>query len=154
MVEQWIVASKAEGSSPSSYPMLFYFFQKTNIFIFNIKKLNISMRFSFLKNIFFVNRYFKLNDLIWQEGFLLDFLQKKSTDLWLRKFLIYSSYLFNERYLFDKITRFFINFFITPAHKIFLFEVNNISNLLFLNIFFFLLFFFILISFFLITVFF
>jgi hypothetical protein len=133
--------------------MSFVILKKINLLVFNIKKLHLTNKLNFLKNFYFLNRYFKINDLLWQEGLLLDFLQKKSSDLWIKKFLIYSSYLFNERFLFDKITRFFINLFIIPNHKFFIFEVSNVSNLLFFNIFFFLLFFFIVISFYLFTVF-
>jgi hypothetical protein len=34
----------------------------------------------FYKSFFFVKRFKKLNDLIWQDGFLIDFLQKKVVD--------------------------------------------------------------------------
>jgi len=124
--------------------MLFYLFFNYNVIFFNLKKLNFSNKNDFIKTFFFINRFKKINDLIWQEGLLLDFLQKKSFDLWLKKFLIFSSYLFNEKYIFDKITRFFINLFITPAHRFFIFEINNVSSLLFFNIFYFVLFLFIL----------
>jgi len=40
---------------------------------------------------------------------LIDFLQKKIADNWTKKFLIYSSYLFNEKLLFDKVIRFYLN---------------------------------------------
>jgi len=129
--------------------MLFYVFTNLNLIFFNIKKIHFYTKINYLKKIFFLNRYFKLNDLIWQEGLLLDFLQKKSSDIWLKKFLIYTSYLFNEKYLFEKITRFFINFFIIPSHKFFIFEINNVSNLLFFNVFFFIFFLFFLTSFYL-----
>jgi len=50
--------------------------------------------------------------LVWQEGLLLDFLQKVTIDLWMRKFLVYASYLFNERLVFDNVVRFFLDFII------------------------------------------
>lgn len=61
-------------------------------------------KYSFLKN------WSKMSDLIWQEGFLIDFTQKKVIDKWVRKFLAHSSYLFSERVLFDLIVKVYINF--------------------------------------------
>nr|APW82414.1 orf535 [Laurentiella strenua] len=147
LVEQWIVAPKVEGSSPSSYPLQFLFFKIYNRITFNIQNLHSELIKNFLIKTFFFKKYFKLNDLIWQEGLLFDFLQKKTIDNWIKKFLIFSAYLFNERLVFDKIVKFFINLVIIPFQKIFIFEYFNISNLLFINIFFFFLIFFFLIFF-------
>jgi len=47
---------------------------------------------------------------MWQDGFLIDFLQKFFVDKWIRKFLIFSSYLFSERTLFKFIVGFYIDF--------------------------------------------
>ena len=68
-----------------------------------------------------------LNDLIWQDGFLIDFLQKKVIDKWMKRFLIYSAYLFNERLVFDYVVRFFIDLIVWPGHKNTIFEFNNVS---------------------------
>lgn len=144
MVEQWIVAPKVVGSSPSSYPMhiytLFYFY---NYFTFNISLISKELINKFDLKTSFLSNYYRLVDLMWQEGLLFDFLQKKVTDNWIKKFLIYSSYLFNERYVFDKITKFYLDLIIWPSHKFFIFEFNNVSNTLFINIFFFIFSFFI-----------
>lgn len=59
---------------------------------------------------FFIKRYYYLNNLIWQDGYLIDFIQKKVLDRWTRTFIIYSGYLFSERYLFDSVTRIYIEF--------------------------------------------
>lgn len=137
------MAPKVVGSSPSSYPLktfLFNFFFFINYFFSNFKNIFIYFSLSFLNKINFLTNYYTLNDLIWQEGLLFDFLQKKIVDNWIKKFLIYSAYLFNERLVFDSLTRFYLNFFIWPMHKFFFFEANNISNTLFLNLFFFFLF--------------
>jgi hypothetical protein len=76
-----------------------------------------------------------LNDLIWQEGLLIDFLQKKITDNWIRRFLINSAYLFNERVLFDRFVRFYLDLIIWPLHTISIFEFNNVANTLFAILF-------------------
>lgn len=53
--------------------------------------------------LWFLNSYLHKSDLIWNDGFLLDFLQKKSLDLWIRKFVIYTGYIFSERVVFNNI---------------------------------------------------
>lgn len=121
--------------------LFFYNFFFFNIALFKKQYLTIFLtKFSFLMN------YFILNELLWQDGFLIDFLQKKITDNWIKKFLIHSSYLINERLFFDKIIKFYLNLIIWPMHNLFIFELNNISNILFITIFSFI-FFFILIIF-------
>lgn len=143
MVERWIVAPKVVGSNPSSYPMsIFFFLTNYNFVIFNLKQMFTSIINNFLINFFFLLNYYILNELIWQEGFLIDFIQKKITDNWIKKFLIYSSYLFNERLVFDKVVKFYLNLIIWPLHKFFIFEVNNVANILFITISFFFFFFF------------
>lgn len=129
------MAPKVVGSNPSSYPMNIFFLY--NSFFFNLKKFKFLFLNNFLFKINFITNYFILNDLILQEGLLIDFLQKKIIDNWIKKFLIYSSYLFNERLLFNKIIRFYLDLIIWPAHKLFIFEFNNVSNTFFITIFFF-----------------
>lgn len=100
-----------------------------NFFIYNNTILFFNISRNVIKKFFFYENYFLLNKKIWQEGFLIDFLQKKISDNWIKKFLIFSSYLFNERLMFDKIVRFYLDLIIWPFHKISIFEFNNISNL-------------------------
>jgi hypothetical protein len=127
---------------------LFYFY---NYFTHNIKTIKYIYINSFFYKTYFLINYYVINELIWQEGFLIDFLQKKVTDNWIKKFLIFSSYLFNEKLVFDKLIRFYLDLIIWPMHKLFVFEVNNVSNVLFVTVFFFIffLFFFIFFYFFL-----
>lgn len=70
-----------------------------------LTQLQISAKYEILINTIFLNRYYYLNDILWQEGFFIDFAQKKSTDKFVRKFLIVSAYLFSERVVFDKVIR-------------------------------------------------
>jgi hypothetical protein len=110
LVEQWIVAPKVAGSSPVIYPMNLGFvlslYNSCTFFYHNIKR---NLMNNFLIKTYFLFNYFLLNELIWQEGLLIDFLQKKFADNWIKKFLIYSSYLFNERVVFDKVIRFYLD---------------------------------------------
>jgi hypothetical protein len=73
---------------------------------------------------------------------MFDFLQKKITDNWLKKFVIYSANLFSERVVFEKIIKFYLDLLIWPTHKLFIFEFNNVGGLLFINLFIFLISFF------------
>lgn len=52
--------------------------------------------------------YWNRVELIWQENLLIDFLQKKILDIWLKKFVTVSANIFNERLLFDVIYRIYI----------------------------------------------
>jgi len=118
---------------------LFFFY---NYFTFNSRLIIKNLINNFLLKFFFLLDYYNLVDLLFQEGLLFDFLQKKITDNWVKKFLIYSSYLFSERSTFDKIIKFYLNLIIWPAHKLFIFEFNNVSGILFFNIFLFIFLFF------------
>jgi len=117
--------------------ILYRFFVATNRFCSNLLRLLQESLTQFFTSALFITGFYKVSDLIWQEGLLLDFLQKKITDNWVKKFLIYSAYLFNERFLFDSVTRVYLDALIWPAHKLFVFDLHNISMLFFLTLFFF-----------------
>lgn len=144
MVEQWIVAPKAVGSRPSSYPLnFFFFFKHYNINIYTFTIINLFYLNFFLKNIKIIYNYYTLSELIWQEGFLIDFLQKKSADNWIKKFVIFSGNLFNEKLMFDNVVKFYLTTVVYPLKNFFVFELTNISNLIFINVFIFIFIFFI-----------
>jgi hypothetical protein len=75
----------------------------------------------------FLPVYYRINDLVWQDGLLIDFLQKKILDKIIRKFLINSSYLFSERVLFKFITRFYMDFILWPQTLYSYFEFTNVA---------------------------
>ena len=64
---------------------------------------------------------------MWQDGLLIDFLQKKVADKWMRRFLVYSSYLFSERVLFEFVVRFYIDFVVWPLTTSATFEFSNVA---------------------------
>ena len=123
--------------------MVFNFTQiwnKINIFIYNIYL----KKFLFLSNWFYYNfiektqflaTYYIRNEYIWQDGFLFDFLQKKTADAWVRQFVIYTGFLFSERLVFDIIIRLYIDYLIWPLHNNSFFETKNISEMLNIIIF-------------------
>ena len=107
---------------PMLFNLIFYYIIKINNLFYNI---NIYL-FSYLYTFSFLPMFFNRIEMIWQEGLLLDFLQKITCDLWIRKFLIHASYLFNERLVFDNIIKFFLDFIIWPMHYITIFETLNV----------------------------
>ena len=135
MVERWIVAPKVASSSLVIYPIRKY----SNIYIY-LQKLFFVKRASVfsphlyivsnsLSKMMYLSRLYKLNNLIWQEAFLVDFVSKKIVNKWTQKFLIISSYLFNERLVFEFIVRFGLEFFLYPLQKLSIIELDNIINL-------------------------
>lgn len=89
-----------------------------------------SLNYSLIKNFLFLPTYYSRNENLWVDGFLIDFLQKKSVDLWLRKFVIYTGFLFSERLLFDAVIRLYLDVLIWPAHYISIFAAANVTELL------------------------
>ena len=80
-----------------------------------------------------LSTYYRINDLIWQDGLLIDFVQKKVTDKWMRKFLIISSYLFSERVLFTFVVKFYNDLVIWPSTHASVFELSNVSLMFFVT---------------------
>ena len=89
-----------------------------------------------IKNMAFLPLYYSRNENLWVDGFLFDFLQKKSADLWIRKFVIYTGFIFSERLVFDSIVRIYLDNILWPLHYIGSLEANNILEMLLINIFF------------------
>lgn len=112
------------------------FFKKITLYCFVLKLFFTSVQSSILKNALFLPAYYHRNELIWVDGFLLDFLQKKSVDLWLRKFVIYTGFIFSERLVFEFIVRVYLDFLLWPLHYNSILETSNVTEMLAINIFF------------------
>lgn len=106
-----------------------------NVFTFIFVSLT-GIKDLLIKNFNFLPVYYKRNENLWVDGFLFDFLQKKSTDLWIRKFVIYTGFIFSERLVFDVIIRIYLDNLLWPLHYVGLFETNNILEMLVINVFF------------------
>ena len=89
-----------------------------------------------VKNMSFLPLYYTLNENLWVDGFLFDFLQKKSADLWIRKFVIYTGFIFSERLVFDSVVRIYLDNVLWPLHYLGSLEANNVLEMLLINIFF------------------
>lgn len=90
---------------------------------------------NFIQKLNFINTYVSRNDLIWSDGFILDFLQKKTADLWVRKFLIYTGFLFSERLVFEYVVRIYTDYLVLPTTKYFYVELPNVSSVLSITLF-------------------
>lgn len=71
-----------------------------------------------------------MNNLIWQDGLLIDWLQKKVFDKWVRRFLAQSAYIVSERVLFDIVVRCYIDNMIWPSHYFSIFDFKSVANTL------------------------
>jgi hypothetical protein len=94
----------------------------------------------------FITTYYTRNENMWGDGFLFDFLQKKTADAWVRRFVIYTGFLFSERLVFDSVVRIYLDNLIWPGHHYSTFEANNVSEMLSIVIFLILTCFFILVT--------
>ena len=84
----------------------------------------------FLTRSLFLTTFYTRSENIWQDGFLLDFLQKKTADAWIRRFVIYTGFLFSERLVFDSVVRIYLDNLIWPGHDKSIFETSNVSEML------------------------
>ena len=92
--------------------------------LLELVKLNIINKSSF------VTTFYKRNELVWNDGLIIDFLQKKSADLFIRKFVIFTGFLFSERFVFEIVVKLYLDNLIWPSHRISIFESSNVSEVL------------------------
>jgi hypothetical protein len=78
----------------------------------------------------FLQTYYFRNENLWNDGFLFDFLQKKTLDLWIRQYVIHTGFLFSERFVFDNIIRIYIDNIILPSHRLSIFESGNAGGMI------------------------
>lgn len=84
----------------------------------------------FLSRTLFITTFYTRSENMWQDGFLFDFLQKKTADAWVRRFVIYTGFLFSERLVFDSVVRVYLDNLIWPGHDKSVFETSNVSEML------------------------
>ncbi len=108
---------------------LTYIFHKYSQFWF-FKPILTSLWLKTLKNFKQLNTYYLRNEHLWLDGFLFDFLQKKTADIWVRKFVIYTGFLFSERLVFDVVVKLYMDYFVWFMHKLNIFEVSNVFEML------------------------
>ena len=124
--------------------ILSYVLLKTKFFI--LIKLFLNAVDNLLNSITFLPTYYLRSYNIWQDGLLFDFLQKKSSDLWVRKFVIYTGFLFSERIFLTSVISLYIDNLIKPLREYSYTELRSISNILNTILYLYLLLFFIIIT--------
>ncbi len=102
----------------------------------SIQNVLLSLWLKVIINLKFINIYYIRNEHLWLDGFLFDFLQKKTADIWVRKFVIYTGFLFSERLVFDSIVKLYIDYFVWYMHKFTIFEVSNVFEMLTIVVYF------------------
>ena len=109
-----------------------YLIELTSITLFNstTRSVLIAAWDKLLAKSLFISTFYTRNENIWQDGFLLDFLQKKTADAWVRRFVIYTGFLFSERLVFDSVVRIYLDNLIWPGHDKSIFETSNVSEML------------------------
>lgn len=83
-----------------------------------------------LRRLNFLPVFYFRNNLLWADGFLIDFLQKKTADLLTRKFFLFTGFLFSERFIFEIVLKLYLDTLVWPLHALSLFEAMNTIELL------------------------
>lgn len=83
----------------------------------------------------YLHKYLLMTNNVWNDGFLFDFLQKKTIDAWVRRFVIYTGFVFSERLVFDMVYRVYIDFLLKPLQVNSIFETTNVAELLLITLF-------------------
>lgn len=131
-----ILASAQEKlSSAIGHAVVFTYPRFVNARVTPMLRLIRTLFLSLTLRVSFIPTYYRRSELIWLDGFLFDFLQKKSVDIWLRKFVINTGYLFSERMVFDQVVRVYLDNIIWPLHYIGALETDNVSEMLSIIIF-------------------
>lgn len=102
----------------------------TKLFNYTTRLVLVSVWDRSLTRFLFLPLFYTRNENIWQDGFLIDFLQKKTADAWVRRFVIYTGFLFSERLVFDSVVRIYLDNLIWPGHDKSIFETSNVSEML------------------------
>ena len=99
------------------------------------KTLITELKLSIIMSTSSFKRYYYLNDILWQEGFFFDFVQKKTIDNLVRKLFIFTAYLFGERVLFDKLVKVYSDLVLFLSSSKSIYEYNNVANMLMVLVF-------------------
>lgn len=100
------------------------------VFTKNFKEVYTVFWDKFIGRSLFLTTFYTRSENMWQDGFLFDFLQKKTADAWVRRFVIYTGFLFSERLVFDSVVRLYLDNLIWPGHDKSIFETSNVSEML------------------------
>lgn len=113
-------------------PRYYYFLLQdfTNPLVKYVQFLTKLLQSRLLSKLNFLPKYYLRSENLWNDGFLFDFLQKKTVDAWVRQYVIYTGFLFSERIVFEVVVRLYNDVLLWPAHDANIFEVSNTSSML------------------------
>lgn len=78
----------------------------------------------------FLPKYYQRNENLWNDSLLIDFLQKKTIDSWLRQYVICTGFLFSEKVVFEALVRMYNDTLTWPLHNHHITEVSNVASML------------------------
>lgn len=104
--------------------------EQLTLLILRLSSFLNSFLLNFINKASFLTIFYKRNELIWNDGLLIDFLQKKSADLYIRKFVIFTGFIFSERFIFEIVIKLYLDNLIWPSHKLSIFESSNVLEML------------------------
>lgn len=107
-----------------------YSIEQLSLLTFRLSSFLNSFLLNFINKSSFLTIFYKRNELIWNDGLLVDFLQKKSADLYIRKFVIFTGFIFSERFIFEIVIKLYLDNLIWPSHKLSIFESSNVLEML------------------------
>lgn len=96
-----------------------------NFIIRIIRSLYTNIWHTLLSKYTFLPTYYIRTDNIFGDGFLLDFLQKKTLDTWVRSYVIYTGFLFSERLIFESLVRSYNDLYVWNLHTEAVSETSN-----------------------------
>ena len=86
-----------------------YSIEQLSLLTFRLSSFLNSFLLNFINKSSFLTIFYKRNELIWNDGLLVDFLQKKSADLYIRKFVIFTGFIFSERFIFEIVIKLYLD---------------------------------------------
>lgn len=103
----------------------------------HVRKLHGRVRRLFMKEwlsapnkLMFLSTAVSRNYILWNDGLFIDFAQKKTVDLWIRKFVIFTGFLFVDRFLMDTFSRFFNDNLVIPFYFYSQVDFDNTHSIL------------------------
>jgi hypothetical protein len=132
LIEIWlffIIAVGTEFNQSGKYPWS-YLDYVTQPVVLKLGFLRTAILDKFIHRSSLLPKYYARNENLWVDGFLFDFLQKKTLDSWVRQWVIYTGFLFSERLVFDAVVRIYLDNVIWPLHDKSIFEASNVSEML------------------------
>jgi len=132
LIETWILLSVAFGiefNQNGKHPWS-YLDHLTQPIVLKLTYVHNTVIDTFIHKSALLPTYYIRNENLWIDGFLFDFLQKKTMDAWIRQWVIYTGFLFSERLVFDAVVRIYLDNIIWPLHDKSIFESSNVSEML------------------------